>query len=86
MNENNSGGFSLSALLQGVAQTGLGYLDRRIDVDMQTRLIRATNPQVTSDQRPIAQAVPNQMFGLPGGTLLPLLAVGLVAILILRKA
>lgn len=85
MNETNGGGFSLSGLLQGVAQTGLGYLDRRIDVDMQTRLYRATNPQVTSDQTPIAQTVPSQMFGMAGGMLLPLLIVGVAALVLLRK-
>lgn len=85
MDQTNGGGFSLSALLQGVAQTGLGYLDRRIDVDLQKRLTRATTPEVTSDQRPIVNTVPNQMFGLAGGALLPLLIVGVAAIVLLRK-
>lgn len=79
----NSGGFTLSGLLQGVASTGLGYLDRRIDIDLERRLTRAQTPELTSDQTPISQAVPNQMFG--GSMLLPLLAIGLVAVLVLKS-
>lgn len=82
MNETSGGGFSLSGLLQTAASTGLGYLDRRIDIDLEKRLTRAQTPERVSDQRPIAQTVPNQLFG--GSSLLPLLAIGLVAVLVLR--
>lgn len=83
MEQTSNGGGFFSGLLQTVATTATGYLDRRIDIDLERRLARATEPRMTSDQTPIAQSVPNQMFG--GSMLLPLLAVGLVAVLVLKS-
>lgn len=74
-------GFSFSGLLQGVAATGLGYLDRRLDVDLDRRLATAQVPAINT---PVPLQPQASMFGLPAG-LLPLLLVGVVAIVLLRK-
>lgn len=76
---------SLSGVLQHLTATSLGYLDRRLDVDLEGRLTRATNPDVNSNQTPVNYTVPNQVFGIPTGTLVPLLLVGVVAVVLLKS-
>jgi len=76
--------FSLSGLLQTAASTTLGYLDRRIDIDLQQRLANRSTPAVTSTQTPVANVVPNQTFGMPTNTLLMVGGIALVAILLLK--
>lgn len=82
MNEQN--GFSLSGLLQGVATTTLGYLDRRIDIDLQQRLASRTTPGVTSTQTPVANTVPNQAFGMSTNTMMVVGIAALLAVVLLK--
>lgn len=75
----------LSGVLQSLTNTGLGYLDRRLDVDLERRLTRATEPRIDSTQNPVNYTVPGQVLGIPTGTLLPLLLVGVVAVVLLKN-
>jgi hypothetical protein len=76
---------ALSGVLQTITTTGLGYLDRRLDIDLERRLTRATEPRIDSTQTPVNYTVPGQVFGIPTGTLVPLLIVGVVAVVLLKS-
>ena len=83
MDETSSGGWS--GIFQSIASTATGYLDRRIDIDLQSRLVKAQLPERLSDQTRIYQTVPNQVLGMNLSALLPLLLVAGVALVVLRK-
>lgn len=85
MDESSAGGFSWSGVLQGIASTATGYLDRRIDIDLQTRLAERLMPRQVTTQTPINSYVPSQVLGMNTGLLLPLLLVAGVAFVVLRK-
>lgn len=86
MTQDNGGSFSWGGLLQTVATTATGYLDKRLDMELQTKLARLQNPQVVSNQAPVQNVVPTQagMFA-SMGPMMPLLLVAGLAVLLLRK-
>lgn len=82
----NESGFSWSGLLQNVTTTATGYLDKRLDIELQTKLARLQQPQIASTQTPVNNTVPNQgMFGMSSSMLLPILGIGLVAVILLAR-
>lgn len=85
MDEQQAGGLSWSGVLQSLTNTATGYLDRRIDIDLQTRLADRLAPRMASTQTPINQYAPQQVFGISASTLVPLLLLGAVAFVALRR-
>ena len=76
---------SWAGVFQTMASTATGYLDRRIDIDLQRRLTRAQEPERTTMQTTIRDVVPAQFAGINLSAMLPLLLVAGVALLLLRK-
>jgi hypothetical protein len=56
-----------SGLFQGLASLGLGYINRRIDIDLQQRAATEGSPQTRSNSRPVTNTGVNGgdggMFG-----------------------
>ena len=81
----NEAGSSWAGVFQTLASTATGYLDRRIDIDLQRRLTIAQVPERTSMQTTIRDVVPAQLGTINLASLLPLLLVAGVALVLLRK-
>lgn len=78
--------YSFGAFLQQLTAGGLGYLDRRLDIEAQVALSRTQVPKITSDQTPILSYAPNQGFvSVNVGSMLPLLLVAGLVYLIVKK-
>lgn len=79
-----------SGFFQTLATTAQGYLNKRLDIELETKLARIQNPEIKTGQYPVGNWVPNQagiggsIAGIPVQTLLGLLAVGAVAVFIVK--
>jgi len=76
-----------SGVFQGLASLGLGYINRRIDIDLQQRAATEGSPQTRTNSRPVTNTGINGgdggMFG--SNTPLWLLAAAAVAVVLFVK-
>jgi hypothetical protein len=88
--QNTAAGSSWSGVFQTLATTAQGYLNKRLDIELETKLARLQQPEIKTGQYPVGNWVPTQagiggsIAGIPVQTLLGLLAVGAVAVFILK--
>lgn len=69
-----------SGAFQAASALGLGYLSRRLDIDLSQRAAQTGTTSIKSNQTPIANS--GAMASLASSPVLPLLAIGAAAVVI----